>query len=186
MRTLFYLPNYFEIMRRHFQSDWKLGICSGLLYIEKDGKWIYENIADTTHVRGPVKLYHKACFKKIGGLRPATGWDTVDTLLAKYHDFKILTDAELHVKHLRHLGQDYQTKNYYAKGEALYKMRYDIVLAKIAALKMAWSLKSPRMYVQLLLGYLRAFFTNSSHFVTKEEGRFIRRLRWKGVKAKLF
>ncbi|WP_350290986.1 glycosyltransferase [uncultured Croceitalea sp.] len=178
--------NYFEMMRNHFQSNWKLGMCSGLLYIEKEGNWVYENIADKSHVRGPIKLYHKACFKKIGGLRPATGWDTVDTLLAKYHDFETLTDATLQVKHLRHLGQDYKTKNYFAKGEALYKMRYDIVLAKLAALKMAWSIKSPRMYVQMIFGYLNAFFKNTTRFVTKEEGRFIRKLRWKGIKTKLF
>lgn len=179
-------PNYFEQMRNHFQSNWKLGMCSGLLHIEKNGEWIYENIANKSHVRGPIKLYHIACFNKIGGLRAATGWDTVDILLAKYHDFETLTDHDLRVKHLRHLGQDYKTKNYYAKGEALYKMRYDIVLAKLATLKIAWSLKSPRMYVQMIFGYLNAFFKNATHFVTKEEGKFIRHLRWKGVRRKLF
>ncbi|GMN10979.1 glycosyltransferase family A protein [Croceitalea sp. MTPC9] len=177
--------NYFEVMRNHFQSNWKLGLCSGLLFIEKDGKWIYENIADKSHVRGPVKLYHKACFKKIRGLRPATGWDTVDTLLARYHDFETLTDHTLQIKHLRHLGQDYMTKNYFAKGEALFKMRYDIVLAKLAALKMAWSMRSPRMYIQIVFGYLNAFFKNAPRFVSKEEGKFIRRLRWKGIKEKI-
>ena len=179
-------PNYFEQMRNHFQSNWKLGMCAGLLYIEKKGEWIYENIANKSHVRGPIKLYHKACFNKIGGLRPATGWDTVDTLLAKYYDFETLTDPDLMVKHLRHLGQDYKTKNYYAKGEALYKMRYDIVLAKLAALKMAWSMKSPRMYIQMVFGYLGASLQNQPHFVNKEEGRFIRQLRWKGIWRKLF
>ena len=178
--------NYFKIMRNHFQSNWKLGMCSGLLYIKKEGKWVYEKIADKSHVRGPIKLYHKACFKKINGLRPATGWDTVDTLLAKYYGFETLTDTTLKVKHLRHLGQDYKTKNYFAKGEALYKMRYDIVLAKIASLKMAWSLKSPKMYIQMLFGYLNALFKSSPRFVTKKEGKFIRQLRWKGIRAKLF
>lgn len=178
--------NYFEQMRNHFQSNWKLGMCSGLLYIEKNGKWVYENIANKSHIRGPIKLYHKACFNKIGGLRPATGWDTVDTLLANYYDFETLTDPNLKVKHLRHLGQDYKAKNYHAKGVALYKMRYDIVLTKLAALKMAWSMKSLRMYVQLIFGYLGAFLKNKPHFVTKEEGKFIRQLRWKGIRKKLF
>lgn len=179
-------PNYFEQMRNHFQSNWKLGMCSGLLFVKKNGKWVYENIANKSHVRGPVKLYHKACFTKIRGLRPATGWDTVDTLLARYYDFEVLTDPSLMVKHLRHLGQDYKTKNYFAKGEALYKMRYDIVLAKLAALKMAWSMKSVRMYLQIIFGYLGAFLKSTPHFVTKEEGMFIRRYRWKGVWGKIF
>ena len=120
-------PNYFEKMRNHFQSNWKLGMCSGLLFIKKNGNWVYENIADKSHIRGPIKLYHKACFDKIEGLRPATGWDTVDILLAKFHDFETLTDHTLKVKHLRSTGHGYTAKNYKAKGEALYKMRYGIV-----------------------------------------------------------
>lgn len=84
--------NYFETMLNYFQSNWKLGMCSGLLYVKKKGNWVYENIADKNHIRGPIKLYHKACFEKIEGLRPAVGWDTVDVLLAKYHDFETLTD----------------------------------------------------------------------------------------------
>ena len=73
-------PTYFESVLNAFQSNWKLGMCSGLLYIRKENEWVYENIADKSHIRGPIKLYHKACFDKMGGLRPGVGWDTVDTL----------------------------------------------------------------------------------------------------------
>lgn len=178
-------PNYFEIMVNHFQANWKLGMCSGLLYIKKGNDWIYENIADKTHIRGPIKLYHKACFNKIGGLRTGIGWDTVDTLLAKYHDFETQTVPELHVKHLRPTGHGYSSKNYQAKGEALYKMRYGIVLAKIAALKMAWQAKSPRLYIQMIFGFLNAFLRQKPYYVNKQEGRFIRKYRWKGIRSKL-
>ncbi len=177
--------NYFEQMRNHFQGNWKLGLCSGLLFIKKNDKWLYENIANKDHVRGPIKLYHKACFNKIGGLRPATGWDTVDTLLAKYHDFEVLTDENLKVKHLRPTGHGYTTKNHRAKGKALFKMRYGIVLAKLTALKMAWQARSARLYLQTMFGYLEAFFTNSPRFVTKPEGKFIRNYRWKGILKKI-
>jgi glycosyltransferase involved in cell wall biosynthesis len=178
-------PDYFEIMVNHFQANWKLGMCSGLLYIKKGNDWIYENIADKTHIRGPIKLYHKACFNKIGGLRPGIGWDTVDTLLAKYHDFETVTVPELHVKHLRPTGHGYSSQNFLAKGEALYKMRYGIVLAKIAALKMAWQAKSPRLYIQMIFGFLNAFLRQKPYYVNKQEGRFIRKYRWKGIRSKL-
>ncbi|WP_343485474.1 glycosyltransferase [Allomuricauda sp. d1] len=178
-------PNYFEQMRNHFQSDWKLGICSGLLHIKKNGKWIYENIADKSHVRGPIKLYHKACFNKIGGLREGVGWDTVDVLLAQYHDFHVKTDTQLKVKHLRPTGHGYSTKNYRSKGIALYKMRYDLPLAKIALLKMAWQAKNTRLYLQAVFAYLGAWLKQEPRFVTKEEGKFIRKLRWKGALKKL-
>ncbi len=178
--------NYFELMKRHFQSNWKLGMCAGLLHIEKNGKWVYENIADKHHIRGPIKLYHKACFNKIGGLRPETGWDTVDVLLAKYHDFETFTDESLVVKHLRPTGHGYSVKNYKAKGQALYKMRYGIVLAKIALLKMALQARNPKLYLQGILSFLGAWLKGKKPLVSKAEGKFIRHLRWKGVWRKLF
>lgn len=178
-------PNYFETMRNHFQSNWKLGMCAGLLHIKKSGDWVYENISDKNHIRGPIKLYHKVCFDKINGLRPGVGWDTIDVLLARFHDFTVHTDASLQVKHLRPTGHGYSTKSYLSKGEALYKMRYGIILAKLAALKMAWQAKSPKLYIQTVLGFLRAFFQRKPRFVTKEEGSFIRKYRWKGIFSKI-
>ncbi|KPM32553.1 Glycosyl transferase family 2 [Croceitalea dokdonensis DOKDO 023] len=178
-------PNYFEQMRNYFQSDWKLGVCGGLLYIKKEGGWMYENIADKSHVRGPIKLYHKACFQKINGLRAGTGWDTVDILLAKYHGFTTKTDASLKVKHLRPTGHGYSHLNHKAKGAALYKMRYGLPLAKIALLKMAVQAKNPALYILGLYGFLRAFFLKTERFVTKKEGKYVRQLRWNGIFKKL-
>ncbi|MBS9461688.1 glycosyltransferase family 2 protein [Flagellimonas sp. 389] len=177
--------NYFEAMLNHFQSNWKLGMCSGLLYIKKGEEWVYENIADRNHIRGPIKLYHKACFNKISGLRPGVGWDTVDVLLAKYHDFETKTDPGLKVKHLRPTGHGYSSKNYKIKGRALYKMRYGILLTKIAALKMAWQAKNPNLFLQMLIGYFKAVIRQLPRYVTKEEGIFIRKYRWKGIWSKL-
>ncbi len=178
-------PNYFEVMLNHFQSNWKLGMCSGLLFVEKNGNWVYENIAKKDHIRGPIKLYHKACFVKIGGLRLGVGWDTVDVLLAKYHDFDTYTDASLQVKHLRPTGHGYSTKNFQAKGEALYKMRYGLILTKLTALKMAWHAKNPILYFQMLIGYLKATISQLQRFVSPEEGKFIRKHRWQGIKNQL-
>ena len=177
--------NYFELIVNQFQSDWKLGMCSGLLHIEVNGKWLYENVANKNHIRGPIKLYHKACFDKIGGLRPGVGWDTVDVLLAQFHGFTTRTVPGLKVKHLRPTGHGYTLKKWQSKGEALYKMRYGIVLAKLAALKMAWHAKSPLLYIQTILGYINAVARRPQRFVTPKEGRFIRKLRWKGIQSKL-
>ena len=178
-------PNYFELMQNHFQNNHKLGMCSGLLYVEKNRAWIYENISNKDHIRGPIKLYHKACFEKIGGLRPGVGWDTVDELLAQYHGFDTWTIPSLKVKHLRPTGHGYTVKKWQNKGEALYKMRYGIVLAKLTALKMAWQAQNPVLYLQIVLGFVGAFFRKPQRFVSPEEGSFIRKLRWKGIRAKL-
>ncbi|WP_431123218.1 glycosyltransferase family 2 protein [Flagellimonas flava] len=178
-------PNYFELMLNHFQNNGKLGMCSGLLYVEKNGAWVYENISNKDHIRGPIKLYHKACFTKMEGLRPGVGWDTVDELLAQYNGFEIHTDSSLQVKHLRPTGHGYTIKKRQSKGEALYKMRYGIVLAKLTALKMAWQAKNPFLYGQVIMGYLRAFFQQSERYVSKEEGVFIRKYRWRGILKKM-
>lgn len=178
-------PNYFELIVNQFQANWKLGMCAGLLFIKKENGWVYENIADKSHIRGPIKLYHKACFHKIGGLRPGVGWDTVDTLLAKYHDFETLTLSELHVRHLRPTGHGYSSKNNQSKGEALYKMRYGIVLTKIAAFKMAWQAKSLSLYFKVLWGYLIAAIKKTPRYVSQQEGEFIRGYRRKGICSKI-
>ncbi len=177
-------PNYFEQMRNYFRSNWLLGMCSGLLHVEKQGKWVYENIANKNHVRGPVKLYFRQVFELMNGLRPGTGWDTVDVLLCQYHDFEVQTDASLVVKHLRPTGHGYHHKNYRNKGEALYKMRYGWPLAKLALFKMAVQAKRPELYLQGVLGYLNAWRRGKPRFVSPEEGQFIRRLRWSGVFGK--
>lgn len=177
--------NYFEAMRNQFRANWLLGMASGLLHIEKKGSWIYENIAKRNHVRGPVKLYYRQVFELMNGLRMGVGWDTVDVLLCQYHDFEVKTDPSLLVKHLRPTGHGYSKKNYKDKGEALYKMRYGLPLAKIALLKMALQSKNPKLYIQGIIGYLGAWIGNKDRFVTKEEGRFIRKLRWRGITSNL-
>ncbi|MEL6306233.1 MAG: glycosyltransferase family 2 protein, partial [Bacteroidota bacterium] len=131
-----------------------------------------------------IKLYLKACFEKIGGLREGVGWDTVDVLLAKYHKFETLTDPSLKVKHLRPTGHGYSTKKRQEKGKALYRMRYGLVLTKIAGFKMAMQAKSPMLFFQVLLGYCKGFFGKLPRYVTAEEGSFIRKYRWSGIRRK--
>ncbi|SRR5690606_28520509 len=177
--------NYFETVVNQFQANWLLGMCSGLLYVKKGDSWEYENIADKSHIRGPIKLYHRACFDKIGGLRPGTGWDTVDVLLAKYHNFETLTLPRLQVRHLRPTGHGYSAKNHRNKGIALYRMRYGFSLACLASFKMARQAKDPMLFPRTLLGFLAAFFGQRPFYVTMEEGRFIREYRWKGIRSKL-
>jgi len=178
--------NYLEQINHHFSTNPKLGMCSGLLYIKSNNEWIYEAIADRTHIRGPIKLYTKACFNSIGGLRAAAGWDTVDTLLAQFYGFNIYTDASLKVKHLRPTGHSYSKNTKLLKGKALYKMRYGFIITFIASAKMAWKQKNIVTLLHNLKGYFNAKKNKSPYLVTKEEGIFIRKLRWKKIKEKLF
>lgn len=178
-------PDYFEKMILHFKKNAKLGMCAGLLYIEKNGQWVYENIANKSHIRGPLKLYLKSCFDTIGGLKPAVGWDTVDTLLVQYHQYELHTDPSLQVKHLRPTGQGYTSQKNKVKGEALYRMRYGFTLAILAGLKMALQSRNLPLFFSVIQGYFSGKSQRLSHFATEKEGAFIRNLRWKGILSKI-
>ena len=96
---LIFPNNYFETIIKHFQSDSKIGMAGGFCYIAKNDDWILENLTDKDHIRGALKAYRKETYKQIGGLKPAMGWDTVDELLCKFYNWKVVTDESLHVKH---------------------------------------------------------------------------------------
>ena len=181
---LIFPVNYLEKISNHFKSNPKLGMASGFCYIEKDNAWILENLTNKDHIRGALKAYRKECFNQIGQLKPSMGWDTVDELLAKYNGWEILTDESLHVKHLKPTGQSYNKASKYLQGEAMYKMRYGFWITLISALKLAYKKRSFQMFRDYMSGYFKAKSNNVEFLVSEEEGKFIRDLRWKGIKTK--
>lgn len=114
------------------------------------------------------------------------GWDTVDELLAKYHNFHIEVDQSLEVKHLRATGKTYHTKARYNQGEAFYAMRYGLIITAIASLKLALKKKQPRLSIDYLKGFFIAKKNRVPYMVSSEEGKWIRAYRWKKIKQKLF
>ncbi len=178
--------DYLETLCSVFANNPRLGACSGELYIEKDGSWERENTADPGHVRGPVKLYRRECFEAIDGFRYSLGWDTVDVLLAHFHGFEVRTLPGLRVHHLRPTGHAYSRNSDTLRGIALYKMRYDPILAAISACKMGLKARSIRKFISVYAGYCQGWIgPGQKPFVLPEEGRFIRRFRWQGIFGKL-
>ena len=134
---LIFPSNYFETVIKHFQSDDRIGMAGGFCYIEKNGEWILENLTDKDHIRGALKAYRKETFKQIGGLKPAMGWDTVDELLCKFYNWKVVTNESLHVKHLKPTGANYNKTARYKQGEAFYTLGYGFWITSIASAKLA-------------------------------------------------
>lgn len=178
--------NYFERVFQAFRQDPELGLCSGLLYIKRADEWVYESIANHTHVRGPLKLYRTKCIRAMGGLRPGLGWDTADTFLIELHGYKMKTLPELKVKHLRPTGASYQSSMAVKQGMGYRNMRYGLMIAFLASLKVAWTKRSITVIWESLRGYFRAANDKLPYLVTKEEGRFIRKRRWQLIGQKLF
>lgn len=183
---LIFPKNYLERISEIFKNNDRIGMAGGLCYIYKKEAWVLEALTRKTHLRGALKAYRKECFDEIGGLKSTMGWDTIDELLAQYHGWEVRIDESLHVKHLKPTGTSYTAASRYKQGEAFYKMRYGWWLTVIASAKLAFRKKSSRYFFDCLKGYLRASKENIAFAVSEEEGSYIRKLRWKGIKERMF
>ncbi len=183
---LIFPTNYFETISNHFQSDENIGMAGGFAYIEKNGDYVLENLTDKDHIRGAFKAYRKETFQQIGGLKPAMGWDTVDELLCKFYNWKVVTDETLKVKHLKPTGANYNKAARYKQGEAFYSLGYGFVITAIASAKLAMMKKKPILFIDYMKGFWKAILSNEPLLVTDEQAKFIRNYRWKKMKGKLF
>jgi glycosyltransferase involved in cell wall biosynthesis len=183
---LIFPANYFETIINQFQSDEKIGMVGGFCYIEKNGEWILENLTDKDHIRGALKAYRKETYKQIGGLKAQMGWDTVDELLCKFYNWKVITDESLHVKHLKPTGASYNKAARYKQGEAFYTLGYGLFITAIASLKLAMRKGKPLLFLDYLKGFWKAKRENKNMLVTPAQAKFVRKYRWKKMKEKLF
>ena len=182
---LIFPSNYFETIIKHFKSDERIGMAGGFCYIEKNDEWILENLTDKDHIRGALKAYRKETFKQIGGLKPEMGWDTVDELLCKFYNWKVVTDESLHVKHLKPTGANYNKTARYKQGEAFYSLGYGFWITAIASLKLAMMKKKPLLFIDYIKGFWKAKSSKKPLLVTEEQAKFIRNYRLKKMKKKL-
>lgn len=183
---LIFPKNYLQKISEIYNENPSAGMVGGFCEIEKKGDWILENLTNEDHIRGALKSYRKNCFNDIGGLKPSMGWDTVDELLAQFHGWKVITEKTLRVKHLRQTGFTYNKTAKYMQGEAFYKMRYGFPLTFIASVKLALKKKKPILFKDYLTGYFKAQNRKMTFLVTKKEGAFIRKLRYKKMYDKFF
>ncbi|HEU4789316.1 MAG TPA: glycosyltransferase family 2 protein [Flavobacterium sp.] len=183
---LIFPSNYFETIIKHFQSDSTIGMVGGFCYIEKNGDWILENLTDKDHIRGALKAYRKETFKQIGGLKPAMGWDTVDELLCKYYNWKVVTDSTLHVKHLKPTGANYNKAARYKQGEAFYTLGYGFWITAIASVKLAMMKKKPLLFLDYIQGFWKAKKAKTPLLVSHEQAKFIQKYRLQKMRQKLF
>jgi len=181
---LIFPKNYLEDIVKAFYQNINLGMAGGFCYIQKNGKWVLENLTASDHIRGALKCYRQACYKEIGGLIPAMGWDTLDEMLALYNNWEIRTFPDLQVKHLKPTGRDYHKKSKFNQGIAFYQMRYRPLLTFLATLKLAVKRKSLKYFINTIRGYFRAYVGRKPFLINKEQGAFIRGLRWKNIMHK--
>lgn len=182
---LIFPDNYLETLAKHFNKDKKIGMASGYCYVEKNNKWEREKITGKKHIRGALKAYRKDCFIEIGKLKNDMGWDTIDELLAKFYNWEIVLDDNLIVKHLKPTGQNYGKQARFMHGEAMYKMRYGIILTFIIGVFNGFKRKSFATFNNFVYGYFKAKRAKLEPFITEKQGRFVRQERWKDFRDKI-
>ena len=67
------------------------------------------------------------------------------------------------------------------QGEAMYKMRYGFIITLISALKLAFKKRNFQLFKDYIGGYFKAKKEKLNYLVSKNQGQFIRRYRWKGM-----
>ena len=177
--------HYLEEINKVYKKNLKIGMASGLVYIEKNNQWQFENLSSKNHVRGPIKSYRKSCFMEMGGLKEILGWDNIDVMLCKMYGFETLTLKKLWVKHLRPTAYKYKNQKAEKLGEYFYNIGLSFPLAVISSLKSSFRNKS---FLEFFIT-MRVFFKqNSPRVLTEKEIQFIRNLRWQEMyrKWKLF
>ncbi|SHM19172.1 glycosyltransferase [Chryseobacterium polytrichastri] len=176
--------NYLEKIEESFQNNPKYGLIGGLLYIEKNGEWVYEGNSNKHHVRGPMKAYRKECFIEIGGLRETLGWDNIDSILLENLGWKEVVLPDLQVKLIKVKGADYTVKESDYYGRYFYFLGLKRFLAYIASSKEAMKSKSIPFFFQIVKSYENCRSKKLELKITKDEQKAINDKRWKALKKK--
>ena len=168
--------NYLEKVNEVYLQNPNAGMVSGLVYIEKNGEWVFENLSSQNHVRGPIKSYRKELFQKMDGLRAVLGWDNIDVMLCKMHGYETITLKDVWVKHLRPTAYKYKSQKAKKLGEYFYNIGLSFPLAAISSAKSSFKNKSVAEFFTTMKSY---FGQQHPSVLTKEEIAFVRQLRWK-------
>jgi len=176
--------NYLETVRNSFQNNHEYGLVGGLLYVEKDGSWIYEGNSNKHHVRGPMKAYRKECFVQMGGLRETLGWDNIDSILLENLGWKEVVLPELQVKLIKVKGTDYTIKPAEYYGRYFYFLGLNRFLAYIASSKEAMRNKSISFFFTIIRSYENCRSKKLELKLSKQEQKVVNDQRWKMLKKK--
>jgi glycosyltransferase involved in cell wall biosynthesis len=167
-------PDYFERCLTKMAADAKLGITGGTCSKVQEGKVVPEFAHEPPfHVRGPTKIYRRACFEAIGGLLMAPGWDTVDLIKANMLGWKTKTFPDIALIHHRPTGGAYGSwSNWVKNGLANYITGYDPVFMAVKCLRR--SLRRPQSGLGLWCGFMKGYFKRIPQVEDRAMIRYLR------------
>lgn len=176
--------NYLETVQNAFRNNLEYGLVGGLLYVEKDGNWVYEGNSNKHHVRGPVKAYRKESFLQMKGIRETLGWDNIDAVLLENLGWKEVVLPELQVRLIKIKGADYTIRPAAYYGEYFYFLGLNRLLAYVAASKEAFKVKSVSFFFSIAGAYENCRTRKLELKISEEERNVINSHRWNMLKKK--
>jgi glycosyltransferase involved in cell wall biosynthesis len=172
--------DFFEFQLNKMKSWPQLGICSGITYSDHTGEKIMTKGRKYWRTGGAMKVYRRACFEQIGGIKPIYGWDGLDEYQAMFHGWKTRTFFDLPVNHLgkkRALNREKELQLAKAKGKSLFQRGYPIEFVVLKGL--SFFKKSFAHARSFYYGYFNSSRNGESRVVSIDEMIFYRKLQYK-------
>jgi len=183
-------PEYFAALMDEFESDPSLGMAGGYCYQVVGGKRRMEWNPES-HVRGPTKMYRKACFEAIGGIPCVYAWDALDEIKAQMAGWRTRSFA-LPVDHLKPTGTvGGLVRARERQGIGAYLLGYHPAFVMARSLRLAMA--PPRILggLAFLVGFVGAMAGRQPRIANAETIAYLRgqqmaRLRsvWNGVELR--
>lgn len=151
--------DYFEKCFSQFDAEARLGIGGGLICNLRNGALVEEsNIDPAFHVRGATKIYRAECWREIGGLLKAPGWDTLDEVKANMMGWKTRTFRNIQTVHHRPAGGAYGTwANFVKNGLANYIAGYHPVFMLTKCARRVFVKPYGVQAIGLLAGFVKGY-----------------------------
>jgi len=169
--------NFFEKIIDRFDNDPKLGIASGVSYIQKRGKWVPER-ASKGFTYGETKVYRKRCFEEIGGIVPSMGWDGIDHIKAVMHGWKAIGFDDIIFYHLRPQGKGTgRLKAAYEEGICCYFMGYHPLFFILRSFKIMMFYPFIIGGLAMIFSYLKCTLRKERKINDKDFIKFLRKIQ---------
>lgn len=154
------------------------GIFSATPYYMHNGKKILD-YSPHWHAHGQFKIYNIKCLHEIGGIPLSLGWDTADNIKAMSRGWKTQAYRDVFYKmHRKVGGKSSLKKGRINHGIGAYVLGYSFTYFTIKVLHDI--LRPPVVLgaLNMLIGYLKAFFGENEVILEKDEKRLLRKLLW--------
>jgi len=175
-------PDFFERCLREFEADPRLGIGGGTCCAPSAGDPSPEFAGEPAfHVRGPMKIYRRACFEAIGGLVRAPGWDTIDQVTANMLGWRTRSFPDIPVIHHRATGGAYGGWNDAVKnGLADYVTGYHPLFMACKCLRRSLG-NPPSLGLALWTGFMKGYLRRIPRAPNRDMIRYLRRQQWRAL-----